>query len=419
MKKLLIGVIIVSAIAATIYVISNYRQNISHKDTEAVTYTCPMHPQIISSKPGSCPICGMDLVPIEKENKKESHKEQHDSGGYASISIDENKAHTLGITYEKVGIKEITRELLTSATIIANEEKTYKISFRVSGWVDKLYVNKTGQYIEKDAPLLSLYSPELYAAINEYISIINSIDSHSSNQMVNETLLNLKKSAKEKLILYGLTEKQIAEIELKKETTQTITVFSPYSGYVIEKNIYEGQKINSNEILMTIVDLSTVWAMADVYQPDLPFIKAGMRAILRFHYWGNKEYKGYVQFIYPFFNEQTRTVKVRAVFYNNALELKPGLYAEMILRYSAGKHVAVSEQAVFKTGKKNYVFIKQDDGTLTPREIVLGALGDNGYYAVQEGVKKGDTVVSPARFLIDSESQLKAVFSNVKEGHVH
>jgi len=419
MKKLLVTIIAIAIVIIAIFLIlGNYRPNTTVKSPSSVIYTCPMHPQITSDKPGSCPICGMDLVPIEEEKKKELHEEHQIISGYAPVSLNE-KANVLGITYETVGIKEIVKELRSSATITSNEEKTYKISFRISGWVDKLYVNKTGQYISKGAPLLSLYSPELYAAVSEYISIINSVEALSTNQTVTDTLLNLKKSSEEKLILYGLTELQIKEIETKKEASRTIMIYSPYTGYVIEKNVYEGQKVNSDEILMTIVDLTTVWAIAEVYQPDLPYIKSGMPALLRIPYWGNKDYKGYVQFVYPFVNEQTRTVKVRAVFINNSLELKPGLYAEVILRYSAGKHLAISEQAVFKTGEKNFVFVKHDDGTLMPREVVLGALGDNGYYAVQKGVKNGDTIVSPANFLIDSESQLKAVFTNVKEGHVH
>lgn len=414
--KFYIGIILVLFIS--VIVIINQFSADDREDSHS-TYTCPMHPQIISDKPGSCPICGMDLVPVTQKKNEQSHKDHDMMQGYASISLSENQANMLGITYETVGVEEIIKELFTSAIITANEEKTYKVSLRISGWVEKLYINKTGQYISKGATLLSLYSPELYAAVNEYISIINSIDTLAENKAVVDTLVNLKKSSKEKLILYGLTETQIKDIETTKEIQRTITIMSPYAGHVIDRNVYEGQKINSNEILMTIVDLSTVWALADIYQPDLPYIKAGMPAVLHIPYWGNKKYSGYVQFVYPFVNEQTRTVKVRAVFDNNSLELKPGLYAEVILRYSAGKRTAVSEQAVFKTGEKNYVFVKRADGTLMPQEIMLGVLGSNGYYEVLSGVKKGDMVVSPANFLIDSESQLKAVFRNVSEGHKH
>lgn len=419
---LIVFSIILIIIGATFWVVYLHNPD-NTKVISKVQYTCPMHPQIMSDKPGSCPICGMELVPINNEDVKErDNKKEHEHAmpeGYAAITLSKKQAAMLGIRYETVGIKEIIKEIVTSATIVSNEEKTFKINIKVSGWVEKLYVNQTGQYLKKGSPLFAIYSPELYAGTLEYISIINSIEQLGADEKISDVLVNLKKATRDKLKLYGLIDKQIDEIEKTKQSQRLIQIFAPYSGYVIEKNIYEGQKVMPDDTLMTIIDLSTVWALADIYQPDLPYVKVGMPALFKIPYWENKEYKGIVQFIYPFVNEQTRTVKVRVVLHNNGMELKPGLYAELLLRYSAGKHIAVSDQSVFKTGEKNYVFMKMDDGVLMPKEVVLGISGSNGYYAVLRGIKKGDVIVSPANFLIDSESQLKAYFSNVAESHQH
>ncbi|MCX8123538.1 MAG: efflux RND transporter periplasmic adaptor subunit [Spirochaetes bacterium] len=418
MKRVLVILFVAIVVAAISFIVYNYLHNAPEKKITEVMYTCPMHPQIIMNSPGSCPICGMDLVPVNAIQEKSDHADHGMIQEKAPIHLTQNQEEILGITYETVGVKEIVKDIITSATIEPNEENVYKITVRVSGWVEKLYINQTGQYVAKGTPLFSLYSPELYAAMDEYVAILNTIDASLDNS-IKEVILNLKHASQEKLKIFGLTQRQIDEIAKSKKAPRVIQLVSPYSGYVTEKNVYEGQKVSSDENLFTITDLTTVWAIGDIYQPDVPYITIGMPAVYRIQSWNNKEYKGHVEFIYPFVNEKSRTLKVRVVIHNNRLELKPGLYGELALRFSVGKHIAIPQQSVFRTGTQSYVFVKMKDGTLMPHEIITGILGNNGYYVVEKGLKKGDVIVSSAMFLIDSESQLKAVFNKVKDGHTH
>ena len=419
----LIIIIIILGRATYYYYTSNSLTNttIAKKAEDKKLYSCPMHPQIISDKPGSCPICGMDLVPIsgQREKHKEHEKSADKIEGLAQISISDKEAAMLGLTYERVKKREIKKEIITSAIIVPDESRIHDITTKFNGWVEKLYVNETGQYVKKGQPLLNVYSQELLSAQEEYIAVLKAYEKVNNDYNLRSYLDSLKASARQKLRLYGITYKQIEVLEKTKESKKTMTIYSPATGFVLEKMVFEGQKIIENKPLMTVADLSQIWAEADIYQPDLPFIKIGQPIELTLPYWRGKKFFGKVSFIYPFLNPETRTLKVRMEVDNEELILKPQMYADAKFSYSLGEKISVSEEALFMTGTRLYVFLKSGDNHIKPVIVKTGVLGGDGYYEVLSGLDTGDMVVSPANFLIDSESRLKAVFKMATDGDNH
>lgn len=416
MKKIyiLIAIIVLSILGVYSYKSFLVKpKNIVKKEEKKQIYTCPMHPQIISDKPGSCPICGMDLVPIESVGKGDKKDEVE---GLSKVFVSDKQAKMLGLTYEKAEKREIKKEIVTSATIVQDETRLYKINTKISGWVEKLFVNQTGQYVRKGQALMDVYSPEILSAKEEYISILKSLEKIKDGDSLKNTLISLKNSAKERLRLLDVSEEEIEKLEKEKKAKKTVTIYSPYSGFVLEKMIVEGQRLMMNEIVFTISDLSRVWADVDIYQPDLPFIRIGMPVSITLPYMKNKIFQGKVSFIYPQLNPETRTLKVRLDVENHDYILKPMMYAEARLKYSVGKKVSVSESAVYKTGEREYVFVKDQDNHLKPVIVKTGILSSDGYYEILSGLSGGEEVLSSASFLIDSESNLKAVF---KKAHEH
>lgn len=425
------------------------------KKEEKQLYTCPMHPQIISERPGNCPICGMNLVPLKKEGALEtpaepkkkkimyrstmnpneiSEKPGKDSmgmdmvpfeveeaegpEGLETVFIPQKTADMLGITYETVRLKDLIKEIRTSAIIVPDETRFYKVTPKVSGWVEELYVNQTGQFVKKGQPLLKVYSPELLTAQQEYLSVLKAEQRINNSNIANmrETLRGLREVAKEKMKLMDITEEEIDYLEKTGKIERTVTLYAPATGFVTEKMVVSGQKIMMNEPLITISDLSHVWAEADIYQPDLPFVRVGMPVTLTLSYWPGKIFHGKITFLSPFLNPETRTLKARMEIANPELILKPQMYADANLSYRIGKKLAVPESALFRTGRREYVFVK-DKEHIKPVIVKTGFRSTDGYYEVLSGLKVGDVVVSSANFLIDSESSLKAALRAVTGGH--
>ena len=441
--------IIIIAIAAVVIFIPVYFLFIaggSSSDTasgEKQLYTCGMHPEIISDEPGLCPICEMQLTPIKSSNQKISGEgkilywrapmdpnEIYDSpgkskmgmdlvpvyedetGGSGIVTIDPEVQQNMNIKTAKVEVKELSSKVVTNGVLQTNETSEYIVTTRINGWVEKLYVNYTGQQVSNGSKLMDIYAPELVSAQQELLTALsyqNTVN-ESSLESIRESGNELVKNAMRKLELLEVPETEVKRLIEVKEVKTYITLYSQKSGTVLEKNIVEGQKVLGGIPLLKIANLSTLWLMADIYEYELAKVKLGSKASITFNFLPGKIYDGKVSFIYPTLDPKSRTVKIRIELINHG-ELKPSMFANITIDGEyLGKKPVIPENAVIRSGVKDVVIISLGNGKFKPQEIQLGGYAD-GYYQVLNGLSEGNTIVTSAQFLIDSESNLKAAIS--------
>ena len=365
-------------------------------------WTCTMHPQIHMDRPGACPICGMDLIKKVADEKTEPASDK-DMANMITLS---DKKQVLANISTIIVKKENLLEQVTAYSyldFVENNRKT--ISARFNGRIEKLFVDKTGDYIKKGQPLFEIYSPDLVQAQNEYLIALN----NSSNSP------SLLKATKQKLEIFGLTSEQIQTLEKTKEINITVTYYSPMSGTVIEKKVQEGVYVNEGTAIYDVAELSTLWNIAEVYESNLSNVKVGNAVKLHLRAYPGEEFNGRVIFIYPVVNSQTRTVKVRSEFSNYVGKLKPQMYGETIFSNASGQGLLVPADAVIIAGKRVVVWAKAGDGMFEARSVQIGnRFGDK--YQILSGLNEGDEIAATGGFLIDSESQLK---TGIPTGHQH
>jgi membrane fusion protein, copper/silver efflux system len=374
-------------------------------------YTCTMHPWVHSKKPGTCPVCGMDLVPVYKRTS------QGDQAGPNSKFREPAETHEFevpiarqqqfGVTYALAKRQRLLRTIRTVGTVTADKARQWMFAPRTEGYVQKLYITSPGQMVEQGQDLMQVYSPDLAASEQELIKLLENRDHGASRD-----LEGLIQSAKRRLRQWNLTEQQIEELAKNRVPSEFLTLLAPFKGIVEDVQADQGAKFSPGQKLIGLTDLSAVWVWAEFYQNEIPIIRAGQTVSISFG--SEKAVPGVIALVNPFISQTERTTKVRIDLSNPDLQLRPGMYVDAELSVDLGEGLTVPINAVIPTGSRNIVFLDQGDGKIEPRLVQLGSQAGDSYY-ISSGLKEGDRVVASANFLIDAESQVQGALQGFNQ----
>ncbi|HXW63192.1 MAG TPA: efflux RND transporter periplasmic adaptor subunit [Candidatus Acidoferrales bacterium] len=331
----------------------------------------------------------------------------------APVAISAQRLQSIGVKTGAVERKVVEDEIRTTGNVVVDESRLAYVQLRFSGYIQKVFADATYQYVRKGQPLLTVYSPDLVATEREYL-----VAKQNQQQVAQSTVPGVASSAAalldaaaERLKQWGVPQTEISRLEATGQVQQELEIDSPLSGFITERNALPSVAVQPEMRLYTIADLSTVWVQAQAYQGDLGRIQVGNSATLTMDTFEGRTFRGRVDFIYPQVDPDTRTAKVRVVFPNPGLQLKPGMFVNVTLRVPMGLQVVIPATGVLQSGTRAIAFVDRKDGYIEPREIELGArVGDN--LIVLKGLKPGEQVVTSANFLIDSESQLQAALGS-------
>ena len=422
---------------------------------ESGKYTCPMHPFIVTDRPGACPICGMTLVlqssmaaaaapdnaaPAKKERKilywtdpmipgDRSDKPGKSPMGMERTPVYEDEAIGMvamnptqrlmaNVATEMVARRNFVLDTTAVGKISWDERRMAKVSARIGGRVERLHVDFTGTGVTRGQPLLEIYSPELIATQREYLLAIEGMERMKGSPYEDARSMSagLLDASRRRLALWGVTGAQIEGLERTKEPATVFTVSAPASGIVTERLVAAGQYVMEGTPLYSIAEIDPVWVQAEIYEAEIHKVPVGTPAVVTTEAYPGREFKGLVAFVDPFLNPETRTVKVRINLPNPGSLLKPDMFANVLFQGRKGKELAVPDSAVLITGERAMAWVEVKPNTFEPRMVKVGHKS-NGYYELLSGLKEGETVVTSAGFLIDSESQLKSGQSDPHAGH--
>lgn len=425
------------------------------KEGEVKYWHCPMHPEIIQTHPGTCPKCSMDLVPFTppKEAPAPAAKPERkikywvspmdpgyirDKPGKApcgmdlvpvyeeageeapgTIKISPVTIQSMGVRTTKVEVRPLSRLTLAVGLVNFNERNLATITTKVNGWVDRLYVNATGDPVRKGQALLSIYSPDLVSSQEEYLLALRNLKAMKTSPVkeLAEGARRLAEASRRRLEYFDIGAGQINTLEHTGQVKKNLTLASPANGIVTKRMVTQGMYVQAGMPLLEVADLSTVWVDADIYQYELPWIKVGQPVTMTLDYLPGETFQGKIDYLYPYLKEATRTAKVRLRFTNPQLKLKPEMFAQVKIEspvvHSA---VVVPADAVLDTGQKQHVFIALGQGRFEPREVKLGVLGNDGMREVLAGLKGGEDVVTSAQFMLDSESRFREAVQMMMPG---
>ena len=426
-------------------------------------WRCPMHPEIVREAPGKCPICGMDLVPVQIEaapapaapapgavaEPQKGRKIKYwvspmdpgyvrDKPGKApcgmdmvpvyedvgeeapgTIKVSAATLQSMGVRTAKVEVRPLSRLTLAVGRVTFDERNLSTITTKVNGWVERPYVNATGDPVRKGQTLLSIYSPELVSSQEEYLLAVRNLKAMKSSPVkeMADGARRLAEASRRRLEYFDIGPAQINALERSGQVKKHLTLSSPANGIVTKRMVTQGMYVQAGMPLLEVADLTTVWVDADIYQYELPWIKVGQPVTMTLDYLPGETFQGKIDYVYPYLKEATRTAKVRLRFPNPRLKLKPEMFAQVKIESPVAHNaVVVPADAVIDTGLKQHVFIALGQGHFEPREVKLGVLGNDGLREVLSGLKGGEDVVVSAQFMLDSESRFREAVQMMMPG---
>ncbi len=307
--------------------------------------------------------------------------------------------------------KFLTKTIETYGDLVHPETDVKDITFKINGYVEKLYADYTGKYVKKGEPLLTVYSPELVSAQEEFLrayDYMKNMEETGIEELI-KSAKQLYEAAYKRLIYWDITPEQIENLKKTRKVQKTMTLYSPYDGWIMEKFVYLGSEVKAGKPVMRIAKHKNLWLMAKVYEADMPFIKVGKEVMVMFDAYPEKHYKAKIDYVYPMMDEKNRVVDVRLVIPNPDYELTPGMYSRIHIKVPVGERLVLPETAVLNTGKRQIVFQQIKKGVFEPVFIKVGRLID-GYYEILDGVQEGTVVANSALFLLDADAQLRGKY---------
>lgn len=403
-RRTLVHFVLYGAIIAgfILFVTSCKRKSETPKDPD-VYYTCSMDPQVIEYKPGKCPICHMELTPVKKSNGEKKDE----------IQLSEQQIQLGNIQTDTIRTGTIGDQLVLTATLNFDQAKTASVSSRVMGRVEKLYFKNLGDFVGKGAPLYDLYSEELNSAKQEYLLAVD-----RKKAFTNEAAIDfnqLLESAKNKLLLWGMSPAQIQELVRNKKASPSTTFHSTASGYITALDIREGDYVMEGGTIVKLADLSSLWAEAQVYTSQFSAIDLHGVAIVQLPDMEGKEIKGSIEFVNPEINPDTRINLIRVSIPNTGHHLKPGMPAYVVLKSQQRKSLTLPGDAVIRDGKGATVWIKTGIHSFKNKMVEVG-LESNDRIEIKSGLNAGDVVVVAGAYLLQSEYIFKKG-ANPMAGH--
>lgn len=392
-------------------------------------YTCTMHPSVKKQSPtDKCPICSMDLTPVMKKGDAVHQHSERGTGTNQTaevtvpaggddkpteFTVSVERQQQIGVTYATIEKHPFRHTIRAVGMVAYDKQRHWDYVTRVEGYVKKLFVFSRGELVEKDAPILAIYSPDLLTTQNEFVEILKMRDEAKAKggKAVLDSTERLVESTKQRLHLWNISDEQIAELEKTRKAQETLTLSSPFKGVVQDIGVDQGRKVMNGDHLVDIADLSVVWVWAQFYQDELPMLKKGLSVTISTSSYLGEKLNGTISVIDPFINDALRMGRVRIDVENADLRLRPDMYVDVELSMDMGEGIAVPVPAVLPTGLHNIIFVDKGGGKLEPRFIELGRkYGD--YYEVKSGLKESERIVTSANFLIDAEAKVQGALKS-------